>query len=96
MNDEAMMPVHFTQYLTPDGRRRSAIVLRPTHVAQKAQELLDAGLHLEAEVLSTGEVSFTIASNDEDLAIELAQNGPDVPKAVDKLILEFHVPEGST
>jgi hypothetical protein len=57
-------------------------------IGLKAMRLLNAGLRCEAEVLATGEVSLTIhdPNIEEDIAIEIVSNGPDVPEAVARLI----------
>jgi hypothetical protein len=38
-------------------------------------------------MLTTGEISLTIADDDGDVDIEVVPNGPEVPAAVDRLIL---------
>lgn len=84
------MDIPFTQYLLPDGRRTILCIEKYGEIAQKAQEIINKGLRFEAEVLTTGEISLTITDDKEgDLAIEICRNGPQVPKAVDKLIKEF-------
>ena len=85
------MDVPFTQYIRPSGRPVPVRIDRPDDVAAKAQRIIDAGYRFETEVLTTGMVSFTIYSPavDEDMAIELVENGPEVPAAVDRLINEF-------
>lgn len=89
-----MAELTFTQYLRPDGRTQEITcrVERP-EVASAARELTAAGARFEAEVLTTGEVSFTVEADGEDgedelLAIEIVPNKvPDVPEAVDRLLL---------
>lgn len=83
------MEVTFIQYLSPDGRQKRVQIDRPEAVARKARAIWEAGYALEVEVLSTGEVSLSIGNGEEDRAIELCANGPEVPLAVDRLILEF-------
>lgn len=86
--------IRFTQYLRPNGTPRDAGIKRPAHIVKKAQEIINAGYHLECEVLQDGQVSFAIADREEevDLAIEVCNNGPEVPDAVDRLIMNFVVP----
>lgn len=79
-------PVHFTQYLRPDGRSRQTTIERSAQVAEKAKRIKAAGYRLECEVLGTGEVSFTVTDDEADHEIEVCSNGPDVPTAVDRLI----------
>jgi len=72
---------------------------RPTPAGQAVPDLrprLDAikvaGLRLECEVLTTGEVSLTITDPEEgDFDSEVVANGPGVPSAIDRLIRRFDV-----
>jgi hypothetical protein len=88
-----MPEVLFTQFVRPDGHPREVSIDRPQEVADKAKEIEDRGYCLESEVLMSGQVSLTIFDPDDerDLAIELVPNGPEVPEAVDKLIMEFEL-----
>lgn len=73
------MEIPVTQYLMPDGRKReTSIDGMPDSLAPILREIAKAGLHLEAEVLSTGMVSFTLAyhKQDTDYDIEICANGP--------------------
>ena len=85
------MSIPFTQYLMPDGRTKQIEIDRPANIEAKAAEIIAAGCRLEAEVLLTGEVSFTVFNpeTEEDEACELSRNGPEVLDAVDRLILNF-------
>ena len=66
---------------------------RTEEVAAKAKEIVNAGFQFECEMLSDYKtVSLTIADDDEDLAIEVVPNGPDVPPAVDHLVMNFDLP----
>lgn len=80
----------FTQYLRPNGRRQQVHIRRPPDIVRMGMSLIDAGYRFEAEVLSTGRVSLTIAKGDEDVASELSENGPEIPDRVDKLITDFY------
>jgi hypothetical protein len=90
------MPITFTQYLRPDGRKKEVYIERPTEVEARAAELQALGYKLECEVLGVEpplpDVSLTISDGQQDVAIELCCNGPEVPTAVDRLILSFKVP----
>ena len=81
--------VYFTQFLRPDGRRNEVQIPRPAPVVAAADFLDARGYSLQCEVLQTGQVSLTVFSGEleEDVAIELCENGPDVLDAVDRLIL---------
>jgi len=91
--------IPFTEYVLPHGRRQMGGFQRPDEVADKASAIRKAGYRFEAEVLSTGHVSLTIVgccprvSEESDVAIEIAMNGPEVTKAVDRMILGFEIPE---
>lgn len=87
--------IPFTQYLMPNGRRDSVWIERPAAIEAKAQAIIAAGFRFECEMLSDyGTISLTIADPeaDEDVAIEVCANGPEVPTAVDRLVTEFVIP----
>ena len=87
-----MPDIEFTQYLRPDGHRRQLLIDRPAEVYAKAQRIVAAGYRLEVEHLQHNlGVSLTIFSRAEDMDVagELVANGPEVPEAVDRLILNF-------
>lgn len=81
--------IPFTQYKLPDGRAVHVGIARPADIAEKAREIIDAGYRFECEIMIDGECSFTITDDDGDHAIEVCANGPEVPKAVDRLIANF-------
>jgi len=91
------MAIPFRQYLLPDGRQKQIEIDRPEEVETKAQAIIAAGCRLEAEVLMTGEVSFTVfdLETETDEACEVCANGPAVLDAVDRLIMEFELPATS-
>lgn len=78
----------FIQFLRPDGRQQEIEIERSPEIEALAKKIILEGLHLEIEELSTGDVSMTVASEEEDLFIRVCQNGPEVPKNVDSLIKE--------
>jgi len=86
-----IMAIPFTQYLRPDGRRRSVEIERPEDIERKALQIIQAGYVFECEHLTTGHASFTIADpvKGEDVAIEVVPSGPAVPDAVDRLVTAF-------
>ena len=88
-----MPDIEFTQYLMPDGRKKTVNIDRPHAVAAKAGKLLSLGYRFECEMLSDyTTISLTIVHDDHedgDVAIEVIQNGPDVPGAVDQMIMSF-------
>jgi len=84
-----MPHIDFTQYLMPNGRRKTVSIERPTEVYQKAKALMLAGYRFEIEVLSTGEIHMDCSHGADDegpVAVEVCANGPDVPIAVDRLV----------
>jgi hypothetical protein len=82
--------IPFTQYVLPHGERRDQWIYRPDDIEALAQQFIDAGGRYECEVLTTGHVSLTavheIDGEEQDIAIEVCGNGPDVPVRVDKLV----------
>lgn len=85
------MAIPFTQFLRPDGRRRAVTIERPQDIEAKANKIIAAGYEFQCEELSTGQCSFTIFDphDEEDVAIEVCENGPHVPFAVDRLVSSF-------
>lgn len=92
------MSIPFTQFLMPDGRRRSITIDRPAPIEDLAKQIIAAGFRFEIEMLQTGQVSMEIVKDVPDpgvadsVAIEICHNGPTegdnlgVPDAVDKMI----------
>lgn len=92
-----MKPVQFTQYLRPNGRRKAISIEVPDEVAALADHVCSKGYRFEVEELMTGHVSLTVCGpsleepgETDDIAIELVNNGPDVPPAVERLVREAH------
>ena len=82
------LTIPFTQYLRPNGCQREAGFDATGEIAALAQTVLDRGWRFGSEVLTTGEVSLTVFDPDkqEDVAIEIAPNGPGVVVAVARLV----------
>ena len=78
--------IAFTQYMMPRGRKVPMLVKRPEAIIKMANTVRTLGGVFEAEILTTGEVSLTVHYDDEDIAIAVVPNGPDVPGAVDELV----------
>jgi hypothetical protein len=89
--DRLRMTIRFMQFLRPNGKARSVYIERPAAVEAKAIAIQDAGYWFEAEVLRGGEVSLTIADLKHDAACEICENGEEVPKAIDRLIMNFRI-----
>ena len=83
--------IPFIQYKRPDGRQVPVSINRPQPISALAAVILGAGYRFETEILMDGLVSFTVFDprTEEDVAIEVCKNGPEVPKTVDRLIEEF-------
>ena len=84
------MSIPFTQYLRPDGRRRAVEIDMSQEVEDLAKRFIAAGGRYECEELTTGYASLTavyeVDSEDQDIAIEVCPNGPEVPERVEKLV----------
>jgi hypothetical protein len=84
------MSIPFTQYLRPDGRRRSVEIDRPAEVEAIAEQFIASGGRFECEVLMTGEISFTavkeVDGEEQDVEIVICENGPGVGEKVDELV----------
>ena len=70
------MQVDVMQYLKPDGRQTPATVELPDAHKKAYQRMIDSGCRFEAEVLTTGEVSMTVSDGEEDIDINVSENGP--------------------
>lgn len=87
------MLIPFTQLLRPDGRKQSVTVAcsHNPELCKKATEILARGFVFECELLTTGQVSLTIATQEEDVAIEICSNNEQVYVALNKLISNFNL-----
>ena len=88
------MPIPFTQYLLPDGRRKTIHFEATSEYEKKANDLIAAGYVFEVEVLTNGIVSLEVVDgSDEDreaVAAQLSVNGPPIVAKVRKMIDEAH------
>jgi hypothetical protein len=84
--------MNFTQYLAPHGRRQTISIDMSREVETKAAELVTAGWDFEIEVLVNlgGMVNMDCCDDDEQLAVEVCPNGPEVPAAVEQLVNRAH------
>lgn len=85
------MAIPFTQYCFPDGRREAVEIHLAEDVETKAHKLIEAGYRFEVEILRTNQVSATIVhpSDEYDAAITICPNGPEIFRAITKMIVEF-------
>lgn len=84
------MLIPFTQYIRPHGHRRAESIDRSDDIGEKARHCIEQGGRFTAEVLTTGQVSLAFELDGDDLDIEVTDNGPDVPHAVDRLVERVH------
>lgn len=83
--------IEFTQFLMPHGRKDTVWIERPIEIVTKAKIIVSNGFRFGCEMLSDyNTISLTIADDDRDYAIEVVPNGPEVPKAIDRMILNFN------
>jgi len=86
-----LLQIPFTQYLRPDGRTRKVrFAVSGTSICSEATSLLTYGWTFECEVLTTGEVSLTVSDGDENRAIQVVPNGPDMGQAVSVLVMDAY------
>lgn len=92
MADDNKIP--FIQFMLPDGRQEETILTAesPSTAKMASEILMTKRYRFECEVLRTGQVSVTCADRqeEEDIAIEICQNGPAVPVAVSKMVKEAY------
>lgn len=84
------MSIPFTQYLLPTGQKRGELIDRPPDIEVMAHRFIASGGRYECEILRTGEVSLTavaeIDGKEQDVAIVICNNGPEIPGKVDELV----------
>ncbi len=86
--------ITFIQYVRPEGLPRPIHTNRPEEIETMAHKLQASGVMLEAEILTTGELSLTAERTDDEgetetLAHEICANAAGaVSAAVDRLITE--------
>jgi hypothetical protein len=90
------MIIELTQFVRPNGHKRPTSCEIDDDLASKVKAIRDAGLRLTAEVIGPN-VSFCIEDDEEDLAIEIAANGPGengTKVTLERLIRNFQVAAG--
>jgi len=80
------MQVEIVQYMRPNGRPVNACTELPDVVSADYLDMVVNDCCLEAEVLSTGEVSLTISDGEEDVDIEVVSNVPEVVNGYVKML----------
>lgn len=91
---ETKRTIEFTQYLRPDGRK-VRVTFAPTEavddeVFDMADSLAINGYEFEAEILRTGEVSFSCGKGEDVLAVAISNNGLEVIESVCGLVRHAH------
>jgi len=84
------MAIRFTQYMMPNGRKVPKDIERPEAIEGMANTVRQFGGEFSIEVLTTGEVAMSIERDETVLAMEVVTNGPEVPKAVDRIVRMAH------
>jgi hypothetical protein len=82
--------IPFTQYLRPNGERRPESIEVAPEIYHKADAIIKAGFRFECEILMNGYVHLTVSDDEDDYAREVVPNGPQVPQAVDRLVIRFY------
>jgi hypothetical protein len=85
------MSVQFIQYMLPNGTKKPVWIDLPDEVEAKAALIRQAGFVFEIEVLRNGMVSATIGDpvHELDCAFAIVNNGLQVPKAIEDMIMKF-------
>lgn len=82
--------ITFTQYLRPDGRKRTTYIERTPEIHKLADWLRTRGCYFEIEETTIGTVVMYVENDEhfdsEPVAMEICGNNEDVPKSVDKMI----------
>ncbi len=84
-------PAKFTQFLMPDGRQKKVEIDVPDDVREQYDAIHAAGCRLTTEMLMTGQIAIYISDlqAEDDFFCTVIPNGPEVPKAIEKMIREF-------
>jgi hypothetical protein len=87
-----MHTVLFTQYLRPDGRRRTIGTNVGDALKPKVETILANGFWFEIEMLTTGQIHMTISDDDGDYDSRICINSsPIVTQNVESLIADFDI-----
>ena len=88
MDAARTLEVEVTQYMRPTGRPEPNTTLIDGSLASEYQAMMARGLTFGAEVLMSGMVSLTIEDlvHEEDVAIRVVPNGPEVPAAMEDML----------
>lgn len=81
-----MFQARVTQFLRPDGRQKKFTVEMPDELHEPYVDMVNSGCRLEAEVISTGEVSVTVTSDEADVDIRVTRNDDSVVTALKEML----------
>jgi uncharacterized protein (DUF849 family) len=83
--------LRFTQFLFPNGERKSVMTEVPADIERMAEEVVAAGFRFEIECHpETQLIHMDCCDDDEVLTAHVCLNGPEVPSHVRKLVTEAH------
>lgn len=74
------------QYLRPDGRVRMVTTELPLELKPFYDDMREHQCQLEAEVLTTGQVSITVTGPDADLDFSITENGPSLQPGLEAML----------
>jgi hypothetical protein len=88
-------PAKFTQFLMPDGDQKAIEIDMPDGVREQYDAIHAADCRLTTEMLRTEAIAIYITDREaeDDFFCKVIPNGPEVPKAIEKMIREFDVNE---
>lgn len=84
------MIVEITHYYRPNGRRKIECTELPDKHQKQYETMQENGCNFAAEVLTNNMVSSTIENDEEDLAIRVTVNGPEVQAAMIEMLNELY------
>lgn len=83
--------VEFTEFVRSNARRRPLIVDLGLEAADKAANIVEAGLMLTVENLGNGQVAWAIAGANMDVALVIVPNGTNNPKQIIDMIMNLDI-----
>ncbi|NIN00508.1 MAG: hypothetical protein GTO24_21220 [candidate division Zixibacteria bacterium] len=84
------MAIQFTQFLLPDGRRRTVEIDMSEEVEAKAKTIVGQGYSFEIEILTTGLVHMDCNNGEDVLSNAICENGPEIIECVEKIVNESY------
>ena len=84
------MSIPFIQCIRPHGRREPTEYESDPETEALAKEVLEFGYRFTVEALPGDLVSLCCEGHDEDIVVEIAQNGPKVDEKVKLVVRKAH------